>query len=255
VQTDPRTALGASGAATLAALVCLSCLPAKDGGGGCPRGMAYVAASPAPAAGANPMHAFCIDRYEASLIEGEKPFSPYEPVKGRHVRAVSEADAVPQGYISQIEAAAACRASGKRLCGEEEWVTACRGHAGSRYPYGNDHKRGYCNDQGKSPLVRLHGAAGLGAFAEDPMNDPRLNQQPDTLARAGAYEQCKSDYGVYDMVGNLHEWVDDPAGTFRGGYYLDTHLNGDGCAYRTTAHDIAYKDYSTGFRCCADAAR
>jgi sulfatase modifying factor 1 len=55
------------------------------------------------------------------------------------------------------------------------------------------------------------------------------------------------------MVGNLHEWTNDPNGTFQGGYYLDTHQNGDGCGYRTTAHEFTYHDYSTGFRCCADA--
>jgi hypothetical protein len=44
----------------------------------------------------------------------------------------------------------------------------------------------------------------------------------------------------------------DPDGTFQGGYYLDTHLNGDGCSYRTTAHPMSHFDYSTGFRCCAD---
>ena len=36
------------------------------------------------------------------------------------------------------------------------------------------------------------------------------------------------------MVGNLHEWTNDPNGTFQGGYYLDTHKNGDGCTYRTS---------------------
>ena len=46
---------------------------------------------------------------------------------------------------------------------------------------------------------------------------------------------------------------DGTRGTFRGGYYQDTHRNGDGCTYRTTAHDVSYHDYSTGFRCCADA--
>jgi formylglycine-generating enzyme required for sulfatase activity len=55
------------------------------------------------------------------------------------------------------------------------------------------------------------------------------------------------------MVGNLHEWVDEPQATFRGGYYLDTRINGDGCEYRTVAHGADYHDYSTGFRCCADA--
>ena len=44
----------------------------------------------------------------------------------------------------------------------------------------------------------------------------------------------------------------DPAGTFRGGFYVDTVRNGDGCLYRTTAHDRGHWDYSTGFRCCAD---
>jgi len=58
---------------------------------------------------------------------------------------------------------------------------------------------------------------------------------------------------VFDMVGNLHEWVASQRPTFRGGYYLDTHWNGDGCAYRTTAHASEYHDFSTGFRCCANA--
>ena len=34
---------------------------------------------------------------------------------------------------------------------------------------------------------------------------------------------------------------------------FDTRVNGDGCAYRTTAHASEYHDYSTGFRCCATA--
>jgi len=84
------------------------------------------------------------------------------------------------------------------------------------------------------------------------MNDPRLNQQPGTVAKTGEYGRCESTYGVFDMVGNLHEWVADPHGAFLGGYYLDTKLNGDGCRYKTVAHAAVYHDYSTGFRCCAD---
>ena len=56
----------------------------------------------------------------------------------------------------------------------------------------------------------------------------------ETLAKTGAHEGCTNGYGVDDMVGNVHEWTDD--GSFRGGYYLDTKLNGEGCDYRTTAH-------------------
>jgi sulfatase modifying factor 1 len=84
------------------------------------------------------------------------------------------------------------------------------------------------------------------------MNDPQINQMPGTLALTGAFEGCSNDFGVFDMVGNLHEWISDSDGTFRGGYYMDTRLNGDGCRYTTQAHDTSYHDYSTGFRCCAD---
>jgi formylglycine-generating enzyme required for sulfatase activity len=87
------------------------------------------------------------------------------------------------------------------------------------------------------------------------MNDPRLNQTPMTLAKTGGFVRCTNAFGVFDMVGNLHEWVMSPHPTFRGGFYQDTHLNGDGCAYRSTAHAAAYHDYSTGFRCCAEPRR
>jgi hypothetical protein len=216
---------------------------------GCVAGMTLVA----PPDGAKP---FCIDRFEASLVEvtsdGEKRFSPYDMVKGRKVRAVSRKGVVPQAYISRDEALAACKASRKRLCTETEWFTACSGKRPTIFPYGDERKAGYCNDQGKAPLLILYKVDDESAHGFEPMNDPRLNQLDNTVARTGAHPHCTNTYGVYDMVGNLHEWVDDPDGTFRGGYYLDTHINGDGCNYRTVAHDATYHDYSTGFRCCAD---
>lgn len=202
-------------------------------------------------------HAYCIDRYEASLVEiapdGEKPFSPYAPVKGHNVKAVSRGGVVPQAYISRNEADVACRAARKRLCSEAEWVHACQGQKASTYPYGNERKTGVCNDNGKPPLAGYYALPNAAANEWDARNDARLNQLPDTLSKTGSHPACKSQFGVYDLMGNLHEWVVDPAGTFVGGYYLDTKLNGDGCHYKTVAHDAAYHDYSTGFRCCADA--
>jgi formylglycine-generating enzyme required for sulfatase activity len=93
---------------------------------------------------------------------------------------------------------------------------------------------------------------GSGAnWGAEQMNDPRLNQLPNSLAPSGSFEQCVTAEGVYDMHGNLHEWVADADGTFRGGFYVDAVINGNGCLYRTTAHSRSYHDYSTGFRCCA----
>jgi formylglycine-generating enzyme required for sulfatase activity len=89
-------------------------------------------------------------------------------------------------------------------------------------------------------------------WGKEQLNDPRNLQLANTIGKTGDYPECVNDYGVYDMVGNLHEWTADPNGTFQGGYWLDTSQHGDGCAYRTIAHGYTYHDYSTGFRCCAD---
>ena len=203
---------------------------------------------------------FCVDRFEASLVEvlpngEERPVSPYETVDGRIVRAVSARGVIPQGYVSGHEAARACARSGKRLCKPVEWRQACTGSSGKGWGYGEQRERGRCNDHGRSAMGVLYGPGRDG----DPtywnmtkMNNPELNQLAGTVSKTGEHEACTNDYGVYDMVGNLHEWVDDRGGGFEGGYYLDVTQNGDGFNYKTKAHENWYHDYSTGFRCCAD---
>lgn len=199
---------------------------------------------------------FCIDRFEASTLEIKQdgttaPHSPFLPVTGLRVKAISQKSVYPQAYISRNEASAACRESSKRLCTNSEWVTACKGPSATTYPYGNERKQAYCVDTNRvAPLAKLF--EGRGRYQYEPMNDPRLNQFAGTVAQTGSFGRCTNSFHVYDMVGNVHEWTSDPAGTFRGGYYLDTRINGEGCNYRTVAHPATYHDYSTGFRCCAD---
>jgi formylglycine-generating enzyme required for sulfatase activity len=217
-------------------------------GKGCPDGMVAIRGR------------YCIDRYEASVVEvGEKrktkPHSPYEPVEGLVIKAVSRRGVVPQAYISRDQAAEACKNAGKRLCSDDEWIIACKGKHATLYPYGEDHKDRACNDAGVSSFNRYYGPKGGGeapqsAYTWENMNDPRLNRLDGTVAKTGAFARCKNGFDVYDMVGNLHEWTAAPNGTFRGGYYLDTRINGEGCEYKTTAHIARYHDYSTGFRCC-----
>ncbi len=210
-----------------------------------------------PSGMANVQGRYCIDRYEATLdVTNSKGrtlrrHSPYHPVKkAETVKARVRRGVTPQAYITQREAKAACEAAGKRLCTNEEWVTACKGKSPTTYPYGDDHVPKRCNDSGVSPLRKLHGKDESTAFGFDAMNDPKLNKIRGTVARTGAFRRCRNSYGLYDMVGNLHEWTSDPGGTFRGGYYLDTSINGNGCDYKTTAHNTKYRDYSIGFRCC-----
>ncbi len=179
------------------------------------------------------------------------------------MKAVSKGGVEPQGYVSWNDAAQACAVAGKRLCTETEWVTACEGPAKTTYPYGSARVPKRCNDSGTNAMLRMPREQQAMTMAN--MNDPRLLLLTGTVAKTGAFADCTNAFGVYDMVGNLHEWVADgvppeeqerdgyAAQAFCGGFFLDTTINGEGCRYKTRLHADWYHDYSTGFRCCADA--
>jgi hypothetical protein len=211
-------------------------------GAHCPAEMAYVNGS-------------CVDKWEGSLVEvnadgSTTPWSPYKSPVGVTVKAVSQPNVVPQAHISMVQAKAACEEAGKRLCHVDEWKSACKGPEHTKYPYGDEHKANMCVDTNRTaPLGKLFSSKEM--FGKNAMNDERLNQMDNTVEKTGEAAACTNDYGVHDMVGNVHEWLDD--GAFHGGYYLDTKINREGCDYATTAHNAIYYDYSTGFRCCADA--
>jgi len=233
---------------------------------------------------------FCIDRFEASLVDTdrEREVSPfYHPTQRRtqrayevwqndrlqmgpaemrelplpeppafqlrepfDVRAVSRRGVTPNGYLSGVVAQRACENAGKRLCTEEEWVMACRGEQDRKFPYGDEYQAGVCNVKaGVHPAAVLHGSASIGHL------DPRLNQfsyRGRTLLHVtGANPECASTWGddaVYDMVGNLDEWIADDEGVFLGGFYARNTVQG--CESKITAHPRAYFDYSLGVRCC-----
>jgi sulfatase modifying factor 1 len=208
------------------------------------------------------IESFCIDRYEAYVVEldaagNEHPHSPYDVLGDLRVRAKVARGVVPQAYISQVQAGRACAEAGKRLCKPDEYVRACRGTSKKDlYPYGGmQRKPGVCNE-GKGSFVARAFGQDFFKLTYEQFNDPRLDQMPGGLAPTGSFPGCVSPDGVFDMVGNLHEWVDEEAnghGRFRGGWYGDAENNGPGCFYVTSAHEPTYHDYSTGFRCCADA--
>lgn len=226
---------------------------------------------------------YCIDRFEAHLVtiapDGtETLHAHYErPQDGERYAAKSAAGFFPQAYISRVESEQACKASGKRLCSRAEWTRACGGKRNGTFPYaGERYKPEACNT-GKGHLLTIKFGPAAGGWTYDNFNDPSLDQEAGFLAKGGAYEGCRSDEGAYDLVGNLHEWVSDRVddafvekieaeeverkhqgfrdgnGVFLGGFFSNTAELGPGCKYITYAHEPTYHDYSTGFRCCADA--
>ena len=227
------------------------------GGGPCAAGMALVTSADGGVR-------VCVDRFEAATIEvapdgGSAPHPYDQPVDGvaigSTIVAVVADGIKPQGYISQTQAALACSHAGKRLCRLSEWLTACQGPDGSTYPYGNSYQPGACNEgRATNPVNDCFGPGNVFTYAN--MNASCCDDQPNTVAAGGSFSRCRSSFGIFDLHGNLHEWVEATTasgnGIFKGGFFVDAKLNGAGCLYATTAHAKSYHDYSTGFRCCAD---
>jgi formylglycine-generating enzyme len=170
---------------------------------------------------------FCIDRFEWPNKAGENPVV----------------------MKTWYEAKDACTASGKRLCGDSEWTVACEGQDRLPYPYGYDRNSEACNIDKPHPDVN---EKALGS------NDPKVR---DAEAKrlwqgepSGSRSSCVSPYGVFDMTGNVDEWVVNEEGKpyksgLKGGYWGPVR---DRCRPMTTIHSEGFSFYQIGFRCCSD---
>ena len=188
--------------------------------------------------------------------------------------AVSVPGKTPASFVTRTTAEQACQNAGKRLCTRQEWYQACVGPDGpsvvgqQAYPYGTTYQAGKCNVAIASrwpPSVIGRTSSG------NDMMDPRIGTVKGTNGQlmkqpTGSFSECTNEYGVFDMVGNVHEIVADTApgsqcsggqcAVFVGSHYArpgaGQTLENQACQEATTAHDqVGYTDYSIGFRCCA----
>jgi formylglycine-generating enzyme required for sulfatase activity len=73
---------------------------------------------------------------------------------------------------------------------------------------------------------------------------------------SGLLEGCRSEYGVYDLNGNVNEWVElrpdklPLRAGLKGGWWGPVRNR---CRPTVTFHKEGDFGYEVGFRCCADA--
>ncbi|MBL0198472.1 MAG: hypothetical protein IPQ09_30495 [Myxococcales bacterium] len=203
---------------------------------------------------------FTVDRYEATVVtvEGgvERARSPYETSASGGAK--SAPDVVPRGTSRRWRGGGLRRGGLSASAAQRELARVPRRRRGRAYLHGGTTRMpGKCND-GKGPFVPRLFEANPAPGPTRYFNDPRLNQLDGGLARTGAHPECRSPHGVYDCVGNLHEWTSEPVDAR--GHAPSRRLlrrrrdQREGVpARQTSAHEPTYHDYSTGFRCCRDA--
>jgi serine/threonine protein kinase/formylglycine-generating enzyme required for sulfatase activity len=140
----------------------------------------------------------------------------------------------PMTKVAYPQAEKLCRDQKKRLCSEDEWEKACKGGSGHRFPYGNEFDEGACNTQDSNGNNRA-------------------------VAASGAFPSCRSSFGIFDLSGNVAEWV---SGRLAPGASDKVKKGGaanrpdfdDRCAARGGEGGGARSD-TLGFRCCAEAGK
>lgn len=181
---------------------------------------------------------YWIDSFEASVDAGGK--------------ALSQHGVLPAS-ASWFEAKAACEAAGKRMCSTYEWVSACQDAAavdddssgsfaddyieGNQFPYADYYQPRWCRDTETDK--------------RDAEGKVIKEGRP---GETGANPRCVTGSGVFDLGGNVMEWVglDEDEAVLLGGDFRSKDKTG--CFRPNPTWGPGHKNIRMGFRCCSDKA-
>jgi len=197
------------------------------------------------------LDAYYMDKYEVTnalykaCVDAEVCPPPQDSGFAYDFYGNSDYDNFPVMFMGWNMAKTYCAWRGAQLPTEAQWEKAAHGMAGGTYPWGEGIDQTFAN----------------------------YGQSGGIPSAVGSYERGKSSYGVYDLAGNVSEWVEDwysntfyanspnsnPSGpgagqyrVLRGGTWYDSKEKvraSDRSSFRPDAEILA----SFGFRCAKDA--
>lgn len=199
--------------------------------GACPGNMSYI----------DKLGGFCIDQYEVSVpgcdvtpgancasytsagycnsslcVPVSGVFGSVSSDTGTTVNATSRPGVVPLAGVSAQQARQMCANAGKHLCTSDEWLAAANILGTIYYLPSGDSSHGIPDNNSN-----ITTNCNTNSFCT--LNSSYTNNR---VCLTGSRTNCHSREGVYDMVGNLYEWVNESITTIAPGpvsgyYYIN----------------------------------